>query len=233
MKTNSEKNRSKKGYRKGFIILPIVFLLCGYILFFVCLTPIIKPLASVYGIAFSNANANTIGETRTNSIFSGSTGIHDGYLNYDDFEVPSWGDIFGTIKVGGTDIDCDLIFGDDSDLLRKGACMSIFSHIPGCGRGILVAAHNNTYFHTLPQAQNGDLVNIETNYGSYVYRVYDQRIVNLNDPNNRSQYADELNGNEEILILYTCYPIDTLASTPERYFVFCEFVSGPQVNMYE
>ncbi len=233
MRTNSEKNRSKKSYRGNFIILPIVFLICGYILFFVCLTPVINPLISIYGIAFSNANAATVGESKTNSIFNGTTGIRSGILTVDDFEYPGWGDIFGNIKVDNTQIDCDLIFGDNTALLKKGACMSIMSHIPGCNTGILVAAHNNTYFHTLPQAQIGDLVHVETNYGSFVYKIYETKIVDTSKPNYYELYEPELYGDREILMLYTCWPIDTLASTPQRYFAFCEFVSGPQVNLYE
>lgn len=230
MRTNSEKNRSKKGYRKYFIILPVVFLLGGYILFFVCLTPILNPLISVYSLAFANTNNKTITESGTNSIFNGSTGIRNGIINYDEFEYPSFGDIFGKISVEGTNIDCDLIFGSNTTLLRKGACVSIYSHIPGCSRGILVGAHNNTFFHSLPEAEIGANVNVETNYGSFVYRITETKIIKDTD---RDAYVQQLNGNEEILILYTCYPVDTLASTPDRYFVFCELVSGPKVNMYE
>lgn len=230
MKTNSETNRSKKSYRKYFIILPIVFLICGYLLFFACLTPIIDPLLSVYGIAFSNANANTIVESGTNSIFNGSTGVHSGVINYDEFEYPRYGSVFGNITVDGTDINCDIIYGDDTALLKKGACMSIFSHIPGCGRGTMLSAHNNTYFHTLQNVQDGALVRVETNYGSFVYKVYKTAVVDQSD---RNAYINELNGYEDVLILYTCYPNDTIASTPYRFFAFCEFVSGPHVNLYE
>lgn len=230
MKTNSVKNRSKKGYRKYFIILPIVFLIVGYMLFFVCLTPIIDPLISVYSIAFSNTNNQTIEESGTNSIFSGSTGIRSGTINYDDLKYPQYGDVFGNIKVEGTKIDCDLIFGSDTALLRKGACVSLFGHIPGCGRGILVGAHNNTYFHSLPEVKKGALVNVETHYGSFVYRVIETKIIK---DTQRTEYEKQLNGDDEVLLLYTCYPVDTLASTPDRFFVICEMVAGPVVNMYE
>ncbi|MBQ5995650.1 MAG: class D sortase [Clostridia bacterium] len=233
MKTNSEKIRSKKDYRKYFIILPIVFLLCGYILFFVCLTPILDPLISVYSLAFSNTNVNTIDESETNSIFDGNTAVHDGYINYDEFVFPSWGDIFGKVTVEGTEIDCPLIFGDDNSLLRRGAGLSFFSHIPGCGKGILVGGHNNTYFHTLPEAQVGSLVRVETNYGSFTYRIRETKLIDMNSADARGQYAEDLNGDREVLLLYTCYPINTMASTSLRYFVFCEKVSGPQVNLYE
>ena len=62
------------------------------------------------------------------------------------------------------------------------------------------------------------------------FRACNTKIIKDTD---RSEYEKQLNGDEEILILYTCYPVDTLASTPDRYFVFCELVSGPKVNMFE
>lgn len=230
MRTNSEKNRSKKSYRKWFITFPIVFLLCGYLLFFAALTPILDPLISVYRLAFSNANVNTITVSGQNSAFNGGTGAYEGHLNYDEITFPSYGDHFGKITVDGTEINTDIIYGDDTALLKEGACMSLYSHIPGCSRGVMIGAHNNTYFHTLQYVKNGALVNIETSYGKYVYRVYETKVIKTDDA---AGYRNELNGDKEVLILYTCYPNDTIALTPYRFFAFCEFVSGPQVNMYE
>lgn len=230
MKTNSGKNRSKKSYRKQFLLFPVVFLLCGYVLLFACLTPILDPLLSVYRLAFSNANVETIDEPGAGSIFNGSTGLSDGHLNWNDFEFPEYGSAFGRITVEGTDIDTDLIYGDSTALLKRGACMSMYSHIPGCGSGILIGAHNNTYFHTLPYVKEGAAVHVETTYGSYVYRVYKTAILK-NDGG--SGYRSELNGDKEVLLLYTCYPNDTIASTPYRFFAFCEYISGPTVNLYE
>ncbi len=230
MKTDSEKNRSKKSYRKQFILFPVVFLLCGYLLLFVSLTPILDPLLSVYRLAFSNANVETIDEPGAGSIFNGSTGLTSGHLNWNDFEFPEYGSAFGRITVEGTEIDTDVIYGDSTTLLKRGACMSMYSHIPGCGTGVLIGAHNNTYFHTLPYVQEGALVHLETTYGSYVYRVYKTAILKNDDA---AGYRSELNGDKEVLLLYTCYPNDTIASTPYRFFAFCEYVSGPTVNMYE
>lgn len=212
------------------MLLPIVFCICGYLLLFACLTPIFDPLLSVYRLAFSQANAQTIDEPGAGSIFNGSTGLTAGTLNWDEFEFPKWGDAFGRLTVDGTEIDTDLIYGDSNTLLKRGACMSIYSHIPGCGMGVLVAAHNNTYFHTLQYVQEGALVHLDTTYGSYVYRVYRTDILTNDDA---AGYRSELNGDKEVLILYTCYPNDTIASTPYRFFAFCELVSGPSVNMYE
>ena len=228
--TDSGTHRSKKSYRKSFIILPIVFLLIGYLLFFICLTPILSPLVSIYELAFSNANVNTIVEPGENSAFNGGSGVDNGYLTSGDITFPSYGDHFGHITVEGTDIDTDVIFGDDTSLLKKGACMSYYSHIPGCGRGVLIGAHNNTYFHSLQDVQTGALVNLSTTYGNFVYRVYLTNVINVDTD---SSYRAALNGDKETLILYTCYPNNTLSLTPYRFIAYCEKVSGPHVNMYE
>lgn len=230
MRTNSESNRSKRRYRKGFILFPIAFLLCGYLLLFTALTPILTPLLSVYGLAFSNANVNTINELGAGSIFDGNGGPSSGTLNWDDFSFPKYGENFGRITVEGTGIDTPVIFGDSHELLNRGACVSLFGHIPGCGKGVLIGAHYMNYFSDLSSVEEGALVHLDTTYGSYVYRVYRTDVRRYDDP---SAYRSELNGDKEILILYTCDLNGVIMSTPYRFFAFCEFVSGPSVNLYE
>ena len=34
----------------------------------------------------------------------------------------------------------------------------------------------------------------------------------------------------ENLILYTCYPFDALGFTPNRYFVYASYTSGPELD---
>ncbi len=102
-------------------------------LFFICLTPILSPLVSIYESALSNANVNTIvvkpGE---NSAFNGGSGVDNGYLTSGDITFPSYGDHFGHITVEGTDIHTDVIFGDDTSLLKKGRVL-VLQPYPGLG----------------------------------------------------------------------------------------------------
>ena len=229
MLNNSKINRSKNGRRKWFILLPAVFLLCGYLLLSVCLSPILDPLVSVYQLVFTNANAQTIAKPEVSDTFNGSTGLMHGALKFSDISFPKYGETFGHITVDGTDISAPLIYGDEKQLLKKGACMSLYSRIPGAGKGTMISAHNNTYFHTLQEVEMGTLVHIETTWGIYVYKVYNTKILNKDDA---AGYQTELNGDKNTLILYTCYPNNTIASTQDRFFVFCEYISGPSVDMY-
>lgn len=217
-------------YRKGFILFPIVFLLCGYLLLLTAITPLLTPLISVYSLAFSNANVQTINGLGDENIFDGNNSPSSGTLNWDDFSFPKYGEDFGRITVEGTEIDTHVIFGDSHKLLNRGACVSLFGHIPGCGKGVLIGAHYMNYFTDLSSVEEGTLVHLDTTYGSYVYRVYRTDVRRYDDP---SAYRNELNGDKEILILYTCDLNGVIMSTPYRFFAFCEFVSGPSVNIYE
>ncbi len=227
---NNSANRSKHSRRKWFILLPAAFLIGGYLLLFVCLSPVLDPLFSAYKLAFSGVNVSTIDDTEPSGSFSGSSGLTHGALTLDEFEFPGYGETFGNVTVEGTEINAPVIYGDSKKLLNQGACMSLYSHIPGCGRGTMISAHNNTFFHTLQYVKEGAEVRLETTYGVYVYKVYKTKILHKDDA---AGYTKELNGDKDELILYTCYPNDTIASTPKRFFVFCEFVSGPSVSMYE
>lgn len=228
MRTNSDTNRKRESYRVNFIILPIVFFIVGYFIFYFALTPIIEPAKAIYGIAFSNANAAAEG-TQGKDLFSGKLGVYDGVINASEISYPFIGDKWGTIAIDSLSVEAPLIYGDGTAELKKGACLSTWSRLPGYGSGIIVCAHNNTYFHKLQFIEVGTKISIETYYGSYVYEVYETKVININKP---SEYEKEMYGDEEVLGLYTCYPNNAFASTPYRFWAFCKLVSGPRVNEY-
>lgn len=131
--------------------------------------------------------------------------------------------VIGRITIPDAGIDCDVIWGDNNADLNKGACLYAdrYNRIPGGGLQMLMAAHNNTYFHTLGQVQPGSRVTLEMYYGSYEYEVTECFVGSSSDS---SVY--DLQAEGEKLILYTCYPFDQLTSTPYRFFVYCQPVSG-------
>ena len=66
-----------------------------------------------------------------------------------------------------------------------------------------------------------DIVNIKTEWGTYTYKIYDIEIMAATDFD-----ANVLDDDSEYLIMYSCYPFD-VADTPDRYFVYASYVSGP------
>lgn len=230
MRTNSESNRSRKNYRVSFWVLPIAFFIIGYLLFYFALAPVIEPAKSIYGLAFSNVNAVTTDDLQGKDLFSGKTGVYDGILKASELHFPYVGDKWGTLTIEDIGInDMPLIYGDNMELLLQGACMSERSRLPGYGSGTLVAAHNYNYFHELQNIKEGAEVSVETYYGSYKYRVYRTEIIDVYES---KSYWDEVYGDKEMFVLYTCYPNNALRSTHYRFFAFCEFLSGPKIDEY-
>ena len=97
--------------------------------------------------------------------------------------------------------------------------------IPGEGKTILLAGHNNTFFNDLQHTEIGATVTITTHYGVYTYEVTDMAVKDYQD-----ETAYDFTRTDENLILYTCYPFDALGFTPNRYFVYAKYVSGPVLD---
>ena len=97
--------------------------------------------------------------------------------------------------------------------------------IPGEGKTILLAGHNNTFFNDLQHAEAGATVTITTHYGVYTYEITGTEILDYQD-----ETAYDFTRTDENLILYTCYPFDALGFTPNRFFVYAKYVSGPVLD---
>lgn len=133
---------------------------------------------------------------------------------------PSWGTQFGRLIIPSISVDIPIYHGDDTPQLVDGAGHSPGTRFPGEGGSILLAAHNSKgLFYTLPQIQNGDRVKVETIYGNYEYEVYKTEIVDY-----RNKDAVEIQNDEEILMLYTCYPVDNIWYVNERFVVYAKLV---------
>lgn len=138
---------------------------------------------------------------------------------------PESGDLLGHLTVSGTTVDCDVYYGDSESEFKKGAGTYKGAHIPGEGGTILMGAHTNTYFRDFESAQIGADVTFTTDYGEYHYTITDMKVASDTDTT-----AYDLDADEENLIMYTCYPFGTMTYTDQRYFIYCDYVSGPTIE---
>lgn len=139
-----------------------------------------------------------------------------------DVRMADYGDMYAYVRCTRIALEAPVYYGDDNAILKKGAGQDFSSSQPGFGRLIVLCAHNNTFFNALKNIENNDIIEIETSYGTYCYEVKETKILNENDKSAFNFAIDH-----EQLVMYTCYPFDMLAHTPDRFFVYADLVSGP------
>jgi sortase A len=109
-----------------------------------------------------------------------------------------------------------------SAMVREGASERTLSravgHIPGTALpgvqgNVALAGHRDTFFRALRNIVKDDLIEIQTEQGTYGYRVDSTRIVGPRD-------VSVLNASGgETLTLVTCYPFYYVGSAPKRFIV--------------
>lgn len=140
---------------------------------------------------------------------------------------PVKGDVYGRITISGTTVDAPVYYGDDTAQLNRGVGTYVDktgAGIPGESKTILMAGHNNTFFNDLQSVEPGAIVTIETHYATYTYTVEKCEVKDYED-----ETAYDFTREDENLILYTCYPFDAMGFTPNRYFVYASYTSGPRL----
>ena len=129
---------------------------------------------------------------------------------------PNYGSRYGNIKIESVDIYLPLYYGDKLSILRNGIGQSSGAYFPGEGGSIICMGHNSkTFLYNLPEVNKDDIIEINTTYGDFTYKVYDTRIINLEEVDEL-----EIQNEKEILMLYTCYPVDTFGDKKERFVVY-------------
>ncbi len=142
-----------------------------------------------------------------------------------EIKYPSFSQVYGEISIPDVDILCPLIYGDDDEILDRGAGQYIGSTIIGYPGTTLACAHINRHFKTLHLVKPGNMIQVRTEYGVYNYEV---KYVGVHSEKDKSVY--DLSREDENLVLYTCYFQQTaLGSVKMRFFVCADYVSGPLI----
>ena len=133
---------------------------------------------------------------------------------------PPYGTIFATLKIPAIGVEAPIYHGDTLDLIKKGIGHYPGSYFPGEGSSIVLAAHNSKeHFMYLPKLREGDKIIIDTIYGTYTYRMIKSKIIKDTDTKSLPIQTEE-----EILMMYTCYPVATIGHKSKRYVVYAEAV---------
>lgn len=131
---------------------------------------------------------------------------------------PSYGEKYATIKISSINLELPIYYGKTLDLLKNGIGHDNDSYFPGEGGSIILMGHNfKKLLGNLPKVKVGDVIQVSTNYGEFEYSIYDAKIVNEYD-------IDEvpIQDKEEMLMIYTCWPINNIGYANERYVVYAK-----------
>lgn len=138
-------------------------------------------------------------------------------------ESVEYGDKLGTVRVEGTEIDCDLYWDDGNAQFDAGAgChASDGCVLPGENGTVFVGGHTGTYFADLGSAEVGDRIYLDTDWGNFVYEITEMQVIYETDIDKVRWGAEEPS-----CILYTCYPFGILTHTDRRYAVYADPVEA-------
>ncbi len=131
---------------------------------------------------------------------------------------PEYGTQYATIEIQRIGANLPVYFGDTLDILKKGVGHSSGSYFPGEGGSILYMGHNSKkVFRRFSELQIGDEIKVTTTYGEYNYKIYDMQLINETDTD-----KVPIQRNEEILMVYTCYPFNNIGYATQRYVVYAK-----------
>ena len=134
---------------------------------------------------------------------------------------PAEGTKYATLKIESIGVKLPVYYGSTYTLLKSGIGQDTLSHFPGEGGSIVLMGHNfKSFLARLPEAQIGDAIEMETSYGTFKYEIYDAQIVNETEVE-----KVPIQEKEEILMIYTCYPINNIGHAYRRYVVYAKPVT--------
>lgn len=133
-------------------------------------------------------------------------------------DFPSFGSKFANLIIPGIDLKLPIYHGDTLKILSYGVGHYAGSYFPGEEGSIILAAHNTAgFFQRIDELKKNDIIKIETNYGNFIYKVDHYNIVDEKDLS-----AFPVQNEKELLILYTCYPINRsiIGRKTKRYVIY-------------
>ncbi len=131
---------------------------------------------------------------------------------------PQYGTKYATIEIPKIDVNLPVYFGDTLEILKKGVGHDSGSYFPGEGGSIIYMGHNSkNVFRRFSELQIGNEIIVKTTYGKYKYKIYDMKLIKETEGDKLPIQKDE-----EILMVYTCYPFVNIGHATQRYVVFAK-----------
>lgn len=134
-------------------------------------------------------------------------------------EEPGIGENIGELYIPKIKSVLPIIHGTDEDELEKGVGHYAGSVMPGEKDNSVLSGHRDTVFRKLGEVGKGDILEVTTKAGTFVYRVNKVRIVDADD---RTVIVPKPRA---MLTVTTCYPFDFIGDAPQRYILVANLIS--------
>ena len=129
---------------------------------------------------------------------------------------PSYGANYGKLTIPDINVELPIYYGDELEFLKYGIGHTAGTYFPGEGGSILYMGHNTSdMLKRLPELNIGAKITIETSYGIYNYEIYEGKVIEDTDFD-----SVPIQREKELLMIYTCYPTNTITYTPYRYIIY-------------
>lgn len=215
----------------AYFFMPISFAVIVCILLVIALSPVRETVLAAANLFVTDDGP--VFDTDLHSIYDPDSNEaeknENGFIKVEDINMPASGTCYGKLSCSEINLDAPVYWGDSAEILRAGVGQHISTFLPGFGRLIIIAGHNSTYFKPLQNIGIGDVINFDTNYCNYEYKVTDVAVMDekaLND-----KFLENMGTEEEKLYLYTCYPFTPhVGRRTDRFLVTAERVSGYNVK---
>lgn len=207
--TSSKKTSSHR--KKGILIgIPLFLLLLGVLIILYGGWNLFKQTYSIGNTLFAKPEVNN----QENKFV----------INNSLMQRPKIGTQIGKVLINSIKLDYPLYHGDDDEELAKGIGHDPGTTLPGENGNVILAGHRDTVFRNLGNVKIGDIITIETSYGTFNYKAAKIRIV---DENDRTVIV---RSDKEMLTVYTCYPFNYIGHAPKRYVLTADFVDSTQAK---
>ena len=146
-----------------------------------------------------------------NSLLENGQQLKDAFSNQDTFiDLTSFGienNVIGTLKIDKLNLYVPIYVGATDVNLNNGVCIISGTSMPlgEINSNVVIAGHRglirHQMFRRINKLENGDLINVNTPFGDFVYKVYDTKIILPDEIENIFIQKDR-----DIITLVTCHP---------------------------
>lgn len=132
----------------------------------------------------------------------------------------TFGEQYANLIIEKIGVNAPIFYGANDNIILKGIGHEEESYFPNQNGSIILCGHNYmNNFNRFDELVVGDIIKIETRYGTFSYQLYDAQIV-FETERDKAPIQNE----EEILMIYTCYPLRNNGYTQYRYILFAKKV---------